>query len=238
MHEHAPHLLNDDGTASIATAFMMSHHGLRRDLALFARTLAQPSTWQPDTAAHLKEAWTNYRKVLHGHHGAEDGGMFPNFRAMKPELVPVIDKLSADHRQIDPLLEEGDRAFAQLPDTRAAAAAVSHLWHLLGPHLRIEEETIVPLLRDAKAFPPPASAEEAEMYVQGFAWSSHGIAPEVLEKMYRMLPPELAARMPAARAAYQQQHDRVWGPGAPSGTSHTCVPDWLGGEGLSFSPSP
>ena len=38
---HVPQLLNDDGTASIATAIMMSHHGFRRDLARFARALAQ-----------------------------------------------------------------------------------------------------------------------------------------------------------------------------------------------------
>jgi len=31
-----PNLLNDDGTASMATAFLSSHHGFRRDIRLFA----------------------------------------------------------------------------------------------------------------------------------------------------------------------------------------------------------
>ena len=232
MHEHAPNLLNDDGSASMATALMMSHHGLRRDLALFARALAQTSTWQPTTADRLKEQWTSYRDTLHGHHGAEDAQIFPFMRKQHPELQAVIDQLFAEHRQIDPLLDEGDRAFAKLPDTKPAAAVVSHLWHLLGPHLRTEEEQLVPVLRAAKQFPPPGNEEELALTAQGFAWSSYGVAPEVLDKVYAMLPPELAARLPAARAEFQRKHQLVWGSGAPNGTSHTAVPDWLGGEGL------
>src|SRR5947207_3118189 len=34
-----PDLLNDDGSASIATALLMSHHGFRRDIARFAVAL-------------------------------------------------------------------------------------------------------------------------------------------------------------------------------------------------------
>jgi Hemerythrin HHE cation binding domain len=231
MHGPAATLLDDHGNASMATAVMLSHHGLRRDLALFARTLAQqPTSWGPDTAGHLKQAWTDYRNVLHGHHEAEDAGMFPSMRAQHPDLAPVIDQLTADHRRIDPLLVEGDQAFTQLPDTKAASALVSHLWSLLGPHLRLEEEKIIPLLREARTFPPLASPEEIELFAQGFAWASHGIAPEVLEKVYAMLPPELSARLPAARTAFEQKRDHIWGRSAPTGTSHTCVPDWLGGE--------
>ncbi len=231
MHGPPVTLLDDDGNASMATAVMMSHHGLRRDLALFARTLAQqPTSWGPDTAGRLKQAWTDYRNVLHGHHEAEDTSMFPSMRAQHPDLAAVIDQLTADHRRIDPLLVEGDQAFTQLPDAKAASALVSHLWALLGPHLRLEEDKIIPLLREARTFPPLASPEEIELFAQGFAWASHGIAPEVLEKVYAMLPPELSARLPAARAVFQQKHDSVWGRSAPTGTSHTCVPDWLGGE--------
>jgi hypothetical protein len=107
------------------------------------------------------------------------------------------------------LLVEGDQAFAQLPDTRAAAALVAHLWALLGPHLRLEEDRIIPLLRGARQFPPVASPEELELFAQGFAWASHGIAPEVLEKVYAMLPPELsgaAARGPGGVPAEARRH--------------------------------
>src|SRR6478609_5090471 len=36
-----PNLLNDDGTASMATAFLTSHHGFRRDIRLFAGALGR-----------------------------------------------------------------------------------------------------------------------------------------------------------------------------------------------------
>ena len=42
----APRLLNDDGTASIATALMSSHHGFRRDLGRFARALERKTSRQ------------------------------------------------------------------------------------------------------------------------------------------------------------------------------------------------
>jgi len=40
----APALLDDDGEASVATAIMMSHHGLRRDLARATVWRLQPRT--------------------------------------------------------------------------------------------------------------------------------------------------------------------------------------------------
>ena len=43
------------------------------------------------------------------------------------------------------------------------------------------------------------------MYAQGFAWSSHGIAPDMLDKLYELLTPELGAKLPAARAAFAKR---------------------------------
>jgi hypothetical protein len=95
---------------------------------------------------------------------------------------------------------------------------------LLISHLETEETHIVPFLRDAKAFPPPASEAELDLYAQGFAWSSYGIAPEVLEKLYELLTPELRAKLPAARAAFEQRCKNVWG-FAVAGATRTSIPD-------------
>jgi hypothetical protein len=65
-----------------------------------------------------------------------------------------------------------------------------------------------------------------EMYAQGFAWSSHGIAPDILDKVYGMLSPELAAKLPAARAAFAKRCEAVWGTSA-AGASRTPIPDWI-----------
>src|SRR5690349_2263074 len=119
----APNLLNEDGSASMATALMMSHHAFRRDLARFAGALATP-TLEPGKAQALKEEWQSFHATLHGHHEAEDNGMFPSMRTQSESLAKTIDKLGADHRLIDPLLERGDAAFAELTGETGKALAV------------------------------------------------------------------------------------------------------------------
>jgi hypothetical protein len=209
----------------MATRFLTSHHGFRRDIALFASALATPV--EADRAHALHDEWKKYCEKLHGHHTVEDQNIFPGLKAQHASLAAVIDQLGADHRRIDPLLGEGDRAFAELPgSTRAAAAVVTQLSALLDRHLALEEEHIVPFLRDARQFPPPASDAEAQMYAEGFAWSLHGIAPVVTGGICALLPEILLAKLPAARAAFEARCQHLWG-ASKTGASLTAVPDWL-----------
>jgi hemerythrin-like domain-containing protein len=223
MNNRTP-LLNEDGTASIATAMLMSHHAFRRDIARFATALANLTPGDQARATALAGEWGNYRWALHSHHEVEDQSMFPGMRTQHPNLGPVFDQLGADHRRIDPLLEQGVDAFATLAEGPATAAAVvSQLATLLDQHLTLEEAHVIQFLRGAKTFPPfPDGA--IEMYAQGFAWSSDGVAPEVLERVYDMLPAALRALMPGARAAFEERRARVWG-SIPSGASRTSVPE-------------
>ncbi|HLK90962.1 MAG TPA: hemerythrin domain-containing protein [Polyangia bacterium] len=218
---NVPLLLDEAGEASIATAVMMSHHGFRRDIRRFGAALAGGGG---DLAA-LRDEWRSFRATLHGHHHAEDTGIFPMLAREHEALRRTLERLGEDHRRIDPLLERGDGAFDDLPRAVAAAAQViSQLGALLDPHLATEEAEVIPHLRALKGFPPPASSEEAEMLTQGFAWACHGIAPEVLERVYTMLQPEVRDRLPAARAAFEQRWRRVWGAGAKVTPSFTPVP--------------
>jgi hemerythrin-like domain-containing protein len=218
-------LLGEDGRASVATAVMMSHHAFRRDLANFARVLTALREDDVATADALREEWSFFRGALHGHHDAEDSRMFPEFAKQGAELAAIIEQLSNDHRKIDPLLEAGDRAFAELPRGGEAAVVVAQLAELLDAHLTLEEtKVIVPLLRGVYEFGGPSSDEEADMYAQGFAWSSHGIAPDVLDVVYAFLPENLTSRLPAARAAFEARCERVWGT-ARTGSSRTSVPE-------------
>jgi hypothetical protein len=217
-----PNLLNDDGTASIATAIMMSHHAFRRDLGRFARALGRFDIARTDA---LCEEWKSFRFHLHGHHEAEDNGVFPNIRAQQESVAATIDELSSDHRRIDPLLERGDRAFAELPGAvDDAAAVVRELQTLLDPHLATEEAELIPFLRPAKEFPPPSSEAEADLYAEGFAWAMQGIAPDVIDRVHAMLPDALLRKLPEAREAFQARCDRIWGPVA-IGATHTPIPD-------------
>jgi hypothetical protein len=220
-----PTLLDEAGEASIATAVMMSHHGFRRDIRRFGAALAALAGGGAGNSEALRDEWRSFRATLHGHHHAEDTGVFPMLAREHEALRGTLERLGEDHRRIDPLLERGDGAFAELPRTVATAAQIiSELGVLLDPHLATEEAEVIPHLRALKGFPPPASPEEAEMLTQGFAWACHGIAPEVLERVYTMLQPEVRAGLPAARTAFEQRWRRVWGPGAEVGAAFTPVP--------------
>lgn len=218
-----PQLLNDDGSASMATMLMLSHHAFRRDLGRFAKALERVAGGDTSRVEALREEWKNFRGALHGHHHIEDTAMFPGMRAQNAELGRCIDGLAADHRKIDPLLEEGDRAFAQLPNAAGARAVVGELQRLLDPHLATEEAELVPHIRPAKEFPTPPDDAAAEMYAQGFAWSMQGIAPDVLEKVQALLPPILTSRLPAARAAFAERCEKIWGSSA-AGSARTPIP--------------
>lgn len=217
-----PRLLDDNGSASTATAILMSHHAFRRDAAQFAKALAAPSA--AGRIAALREEWQFFRGALHGHHESEDTRMFPFLQRQHPEKAPVFERLGAEHHLIDPLLVQGDQAFAAEPfEPPAAARIVGELRALLDRHLAYEEAEAIPLLRGGAGFPPPSNEQEADMYAQGFAWSSGGIAPEVLAKVDAMLPEILTSRLPAARAAYQARWERTWATPIPA-TSTTSVP--------------
>jgi hypothetical protein len=195
----APNLLNDDGTASMATAFMLSHHAFRRDLQRFLWALERNSL----DDATLRAEWEWYRTALHGHHTQEDTGIFPGLKQQHPKLAATVDRLIADHHHIDPILARADAAFADLPKQRMVALSLLRdLSLLLATHLALEEAEIVPTMRNAKEFPAPPNEEMAAMYAQGFAWASNGIAPDILAQLDKMLPPILKARLPAAREAF------------------------------------
>jgi hypothetical protein len=150
--------------------------------------------------------------------------MFPSLANEHASVRATIEKLGADHRRIDPLLERADRAFAELPRTAEAVVIVRELEELLQPHLAIEEAELIPLIRGAKEFPVPPTDEVAEMYAQGFSWAMHGIAPEVLEEVYKILPDALHTKIPAARAAFAARCERVWG-STKAGAARTPIPD-------------
>lgn len=220
----APNLLNDDGTASMATMLMLSHHAFRRDIARFIRAVDQIKAGDVSRIEAVRGEWEkSYRLALHGHHTMEDANIFPDIRNKHLELAPALDALTQQHHTIDPLLEKGDAAFADLAHPEQAEVMLQELKTLLDEHLAFEESQITPALRDAKAFPVPPDENAAVMYAQGFAWSMQGIAPEVLQQVENLLPEILLAKLPAARAAFEERSKQVWGT-YTAGSSTTPVP--------------
>jgi hypothetical protein len=219
-----PSLLNEDGSASMATAFLCSHHAFRRDLGCFLRALAEPNSPDPAMLEALRQEWRWFSAALHGHHQMEDTRIFPSLLSDHPELAEALARLSVEHLRIDPLLAEGDKAFGDSLDLATARAVVQQLHGLLDAHLAFEEAQVVPHLREAREFPAPSNDEEVAMYAQGFAWSSQGVASEVLTKLDAMLPPTLRERLPPARAEFSARWQRAW-PRERVGSAYTSVPD-------------
>lgn len=217
-------LLNDDGTASMATMIMCSHHAFRRDVACFARALASFDASSVSGAEALRDEWTKFRAGLHGHHTVEDTAIFPDLRSKDPSIAGALDELDAQHRAIDPLLVRGDELFANVvAHVYAARTLIDSLQALLDAHLELEERTMIPHLRGAKEFGAPMTDDMLPIYAEGFAWSAAGIAEDVIAKVFAMLPPALAAKLPAARVAFEQRCRNAWGY-AHAGASVTSVP--------------
>jgi hypothetical protein len=219
-----PNLLNEDGSASMATMLMLSHHAFRRDMARLMRAVAQMKADDTSHAEAVREEWEkSYRQALHGHHMMEDANIFPDIRSKHPDLASALDKLTAQHHHIDPILEKGDAAFADLAHPESAEAVLAELKTLLDEHLAFEEAEVTPALRDHKTFPVPPDDNMAAMYAQGFAWSMQGIAPEVLEQVQKMLPKIVLAKLTKAQAEFEARSERVWGTYAV-GSATTPVP--------------
>ena len=217
-------LLNDDGTASMATAMMSSHHAFRRDLACFAVALSAITRGDHARASAVAEEWKKFREALHGHHTVEDTAVFPDLRTRQLVAAAELDTLEAQHRQIDPLLEQGDHALADPTRANGAFGIIRQLQNLLAEHLDLEERVVIPHLRAAREFPLPPNDEVIAMYADGFAWSTAGLADEVIAALNAILPPAVVERLPAARRAFAERYERAWGR-TPAGASRTSVPD-------------
>jgi len=99
----------------------------------------------------LKVNCLRYCRFVHSHHGAEDVMLFPALRHRNPGLVPVVDKLEADHRRVSDLLDDVEGAAAALnggDDARARVTlSLDVLAESLLEHLDYEEREAGPTLR-------------------------------------------------------------------------------------------
>lgn len=221
----APHLLNDDGTASLATLLLLSHHAFRRDIARFIRAIAHIKSGDVSRADAVRNEWeTSYRQALHGHHTMEDTQIFPAIKNRQHDLAPALERLTGQHHQIDPILKKIDAAISDITHPENLEDAFADLKALLDEHLNFEEAQITPALRDQKEFPAPATEEMAAVYAQGFAWSMQGIAPEVLDQVKKLLPDILLAKLPESQREFERRSERVWGAYA-RGAAVTSIPE-------------
>lgn len=100
----------------------------------------------------LRTHCLNFCQALTAHHSIEDGQIFPQLRRLGPHAGPIIDELSAQHRQVVPLMERLTRAAGQLTESPASAsaavAALDTLADRLTAHLDFEEARMVTLFNN------------------------------------------------------------------------------------------
>jgi hemerythrin-like domain-containing protein len=95
----------------------------------------------------------SYCRVVTQHHTLEDRTVFPHLRRSDPELVPVLDRLAAEHETIADLLERVDGALVELvaadhDGIEGVKTSVDLLADTLLSHFAYEEHELVePLTR-------------------------------------------------------------------------------------------
>jgi iron-sulfur cluster repair protein YtfE (RIC family) len=149
------------------------HEKIRHDLAVcedLAERIAEGLSPE-QVRAEIRELQTNsplwrlrvnclyYCRFVHMHHHAEDVLLFPALRASDPAMVPVADKLEADHRVVSDLLDEVEAAADALVledavDIRARIIrALGDLRGELIAHLSYEEQMAGPTIRSWRSWP-------------------------------------------------------------------------------------
>ncbi|MDQ3056107.1 MAG: hemerythrin domain-containing protein [Actinomycetota bacterium] len=128
------------------------HDALRRDLQ---RTTAALSSDPPPAdqqrmaiAAHV--GWL--MDFLHGHHTGEDQGLWPLVRAHNPAAGDMLGQMDAEHARIGPEIERVQEAAAVYradacgTALQGLAAGIESLRSVLDPHLRREEDEMMPIV--------------------------------------------------------------------------------------------
>jgi len=87
---------------------------------------------------------------LHVHHSGEDAWLWPTMRRLNPAASEVLDQMDADHLAIGPHMGKVTAAAAAYgkcaTGREALAEALNDLRGTLDPHLRREEEEMMPIV--------------------------------------------------------------------------------------------
>ncbi len=128
------------------------HDALRRDLGRAAAAIssepAPADRQRVAIAVHVQ--WL--MDFLRSHHGGEDQGLWPLVRAHNPGAGDMLDQMDADHARIGPQIDRVADAAASYQAGPSCAAretlatTIEMLRSVLDPHLRREEDEMMPIV--------------------------------------------------------------------------------------------
>ncbi|GAB3894893.1 hemerythrin domain-containing protein [Microbispora bryophytorum] len=125
--------------------FLVFHTGLRREFGRLAEVLDRCDPRDERRRAVVDEHLALLLRALHHHHTEEDEAIWPLLRGLVPEAVATLDRLEADHQEMDTVI--GRLSGGGRP-AREVAADLRSLDRLLNTHLDLEESEVVPLIRE------------------------------------------------------------------------------------------
>lgn len=126
------------------------HSALRRDLERSVNALSS----QPVPRDAQRVAIARFLRVLmdflHVHHTGEDAWLWPTMRRLNPAAADVLDRMEADHLAITPHMGRVIAAAADYERSPSAQEAIIVALHdlrcTLDPHLRREEDEVMPIV--------------------------------------------------------------------------------------------
>ncbi|GGO09317.1 hemerythrin domain-containing protein [Microbispora bryophytorum] len=125
--------------------FLVFHTGLRREFGRLAEVLDRCDPRDERRRAVVDEHLALLLRALHHHHTEEDEAIWPLLRGLVPEAAATLDRLEADHQEMDTVI--GRLSGGGRP-AREVAADLRSLDRLLNTHLDLEESEVVPLIRE------------------------------------------------------------------------------------------
>ncbi|MET7751153.1 hemerythrin domain-containing protein [Micromonospora sp. NPDC005367] len=116
------------------------HGKLRNALALARAGLdgGDPA----DAATDLLLFCHGFCAALSGHHRAEDGSLFPELVRARPDLAPVVAKLTQDHNMIEHLIGGLQKAVADSTDPEVAHRHLDGIEAVMETHFKYEEKQL------------------------------------------------------------------------------------------------
>lgn len=174
------------------TVMYAAHDAFSRDLRRLSDAIDQARAMTSEARA----GWETFKRQLHIHHQAEDASLWPPLRAelSRPAEIAVLDDMEDEHAQIDPYLEDIDRALTT-NDPAGLRLGADALIAGLGAHMRHEENVALPLV-DTHLGPEGWAAMGTQMRrTQGlrgaaefFPWILDGAPEAEQRKVLSVLP--------------------------------------------------
>jgi hypothetical protein len=190
------------GPLDLSGMFLV-HFAVRRDLLAFTAAAARTPVSDRKTWKALGKRWGRLGSVLHKHHTAEDGGLWPllleRVRAADDrKAVEMLEAMSAEHDKMDLLLGRCSGTFARLASLGcdsshlALPSDLAQLSALVHGHLRHEERDALALVQQyltveewqrlekeifSKAYKPRDSSF-------ALCWTLHGLPDEGREALF------------------------------------------------------